>query len=260
MYEHEIKMMIKAAKEAQKWILEVYHTDFEVITKEDNSPVTNADKGADKMIRDVLAKEFPDYGFLTEESKDTKERLSKEFIFVIDPVDGTKEFVSRNGQFTTNIALVRNHEVVAGVINIPVLDTLYFAIKGDGAYKVSPDGNKVRIHVSDRTENLRALRSVSFFNEKEKAIYEKHAELYSSINPLGAAMKFCHIADGQADISYRCSGNTKEWDVAAGDIILTEAGGVMLVPPSMEKMKYNREDVYNRDGYVTANKKENIHY
>ena len=73
-------------------------------------------------------------------------------------------------------------------------------------------------------------------------------------------MKFCFIADGQADISYRCSAGTKEWDVAAGNIILTEAGGVMLVPPEMKEMTYNREDVYNRQGYVTANKKENIHY
>ena len=259
-YEKELKKMIEAAKKAQEWILDVYHTDFEVITKEDNSPVTNADKGADKIIRDMLSKAFPDYGFLTEESKDTKERLTKEYIFVIDPVDGTKEFVSRNGQFTTNIALVHKHEVVAGVINIPMLDIVYFASKGDGAYKLKNGGEKIKIHVSDRTENLRAVRSCSFFNEKEKSIYEKHPELYASINPLGAAMKFCFIADGQADISYRCSAGTKEWDVAAGDIILTEAGGVMLVPPEMKEMTYNREDVYNRQGYVTANKKENIHY
>ncbi len=260
MYEHELEKMIKAAKEAQKLILEVYHTDFEVITKDDNSPVTKADKGADELIRKILSKEFPTYGFLTEESKDTKERLSKEYIFVIDPVDGTKEFVSRNGQFTTNIALVHKHEVVAGVINVPVLDTVYFASKGNGAYKLKNGGEKTQIHVSNRTENLRAVRSCSFFNEREKAIYDKHPELYASINPMGAAMKFCAIAEGNADISYRCSAGTKEWDVAAGDIILKEAGGIMLVPPEMEEMKYNREDVYNRNGYVTANKKENINY
>lgn len=260
MYEHEIKKMIEAAKEAQKWILEVYHTDFEVITKDDNSPVTNADKGADKMIRDILSKEFPEYGFLTEESKDTKERLGKEYIFVVDPVDGTKEFVNRNGQFTTNIALVHKHEVVAGVINIPMLDTVFFASKGNGAFKQKSNGEVVKIHVSDRKENLRAVRSCSFFNDKEKAIYEKNPGLYASVTPMGAAMKFCVIADGQAEISYRCSAGTKEWDVAAGDIILTEAGGVMLVPPEMDTMKYNREDVYNRQGYVIANLKENIHY
>ena len=174
MYEKELNKMIEAAKKAQELILDVYHTDFEVITKEDNSPVTNADKGADKIIREILSKEFPDYGFLTEESKDTKERLTKEYIFVVDPVDGTKEFVSRNGQYTTNIALIHKHEVVAGVINIPMLNTVYFASKGSGAYKLKSDGEKTRIHVSDRTENLRAVRSCSFFNEKEKSVYDKH--------------------------------------------------------------------------------------
>lgn len=260
MYEHELKKMIEAAKEAQKWILSVYHTDFEVITKEDNSPVTSADKGADDMIRDIFSKEFPDYGFLTEESKDTDERFAKEYIFVIDPVDGTKEFVSRNGQFTTNIALVHKHEVVAGVVNVPILDTVYFASKGNGSYKQKGDSEPIRIHVSDRVENLRAVRSNSFFTEQEKAIYEKNKERYASITPVGAAMKFCQIAEGQAEISYRCSQGTKEWDVAAGDIILAEAGGVMLVPPEMKRMEYNRKDVYNRNGYVIANLKENIHY
>lgn len=260
MYEHELKKMIEAAKEAQKWILEVYHTDFEVITKKDNSPVTSADKGADKMIREILSKEFPDYGFLTEESKDTKERLNKEYIFVVDPVDGTKEFVSRNGQFTTNIALVHNHEVVAGVINLPVLDTVYFASKGNGSFKQKNGLGPVRIHVSDRKENLRAVRSNSFFTKEEESIYEKNRSTYASITPLGAATKFCHIAEGLAEISYRCSAGTKEWDVAAGDIILAEAGGVMLVPPELVPMTYNRDDVYNRNGYVIANCKENIHY
>lgn len=260
MYEKEIKKMIEAAKEAQKLILDVYHTDFEVITKEDDSPVTLADRGADKMIRDILSKEFPDYGFLTEESKDTKERLSKEYVFIVDPVDGTKEFVKRNGQFTTNIALVRNHEVVAGVINIPLLDTVYFATKGDGAYKQKSNGEIVKIHVSDRKDNLRAVRSSSFFTPEEKTMYEKYHSLYASITPVGAAMKFCNIAEGQADISYRCSQGTKEWDVAAGDIILTEAGGVMVIIPEMKTMKYNRDDVYNREGYVIANLLENVRY
>ncbi len=260
MYEKEVEMMIKAAKTAQEWILKVYHTDFSVENKSDDSPVTSADKGADKIIRDILSKAFPDYGFLTEESTDTPERLQKEFIFIVDPVDGTKEFVSRNGNFTTNIGLVKNHEVVAGVINIPLHDTVYFATKGGGSFRQKEGEAPVRIHVSDRHDHLRAVRSISFFNEKEKAIYDKHPELYESISPLGAAQKFCIIAEGEAEISYRCSGNTKEWDVCPGDLILTEAGGVMLVPPEMKPMTYNREDVYNRAGYVTANKAENIHY
>ncbi|MDD5885518.1 MAG: 3'(2'),5'-bisphosphate nucleotidase CysQ [Erysipelotrichaceae bacterium] len=259
MYEKELEKMKEAASKAQTWILSVYHTDFQVEIKSDDSPVTSADKGADKIIRDTLGEAFPDFAFLTEESKDTKERLSKEYVFVVDPVDGTKEFVSRNGQFTTNIALVRNHEVVVGLINIPMLDTMFFAIKGQGAWKQKRGEEPVSIHVSDRIgKNLRALRSISFFNGKEKETYEKHPELYASITPLGAAQKFCAIAEGQAEVFYRFSAGTKEWDVAAGDLILSEAGGIMIVPPNQVKLKYNREDVYNRQGYVLLNRIENL--
>ena len=119
MYEKELKAMIRAAKIAEKHILKIYSTNFEVEIKSDDSPVTEADKGADKIIREELGKEFPEYGFLTEESKDTGERFAKEDIFIVDPVDGTKDFVARDGQFCTNIALAHRGEVVAGVINLP---------------------------------------------------------------------------------------------------------------------------------------------
>lgn len=259
MYEREVQEMIKAAKEAEKWIMEVYATNFEVEIKSDSSPVTKADKGADEMIRNYLSKIFPDYGFLTEESQDNPSRMEKEYIFIVDPVDGTKEFVSRNGQFTTNIALARNGKVVAGVINIPVLECLYYASLGGGSYLIEEGKEAVKIHVSDRVgSNLRAVRSISFFNEKEKAYYDKITDKIESIEPVGAARKFCLIAEGKADISIRFGSGTKEWDVAAGDMILTEAGGYMLEPPSMEPMRYNRKDVYNRNGYILVNKKENI--
>lgn len=259
MYEDVLAKMKEAALTAETWILSVYHSDFQVEIKSDDSPVTSADKGADKIIRETLSKAFPEAAFLTEESKDTKERLTKEYVFVVDPVDGTKEFVSRNGQFTTNIALVKDHEVVVGLINIPMLDTMFFAIKGQGAWKQKRGEDPVAIHVSDRVgKNLRALRSISFFTGKEKETYDKHPELYASITPMGAAQKFCAIADGQAEVFYRFSAGTKEWDVAAGDLILTEAGGVMIVPPKNERLHYNREDVYNREGYVLLNSIKNL--
>ena len=121
MYQKELSEAIGAAKEAATKILEIYHSDFEVEIKSDDSPVTNADKTADEMIRSRLKRTFPEYGFLTEESRDTKERLSKKAVWIIDPVDGTKEFVSRNGQFTTNIALAVDGQVVVGVITFRFL-------------------------------------------------------------------------------------------------------------------------------------------
>ena len=105
MYEAQLAAMLKAAKDAEVEIKKIYETSFAVEIKSDNSPVTAADKTADALIRKELSRAFPDYGLLTEESKDTKERLSKRDIWIVDPVDGTKEFVARNGEFTTNIAL-----------------------------------------------------------------------------------------------------------------------------------------------------------
>ncbi|MCF0112548.1 MAG: 3'(2'),5'-bisphosphate nucleotidase CysQ [Bacilli bacterium] len=258
MYEKEIQAMIEAAKKAELHIISVYNQPFEVEIKADDSPVTEADKGADEIIRAELGQLFPDYGFLTEESQDTGERLKKRCIFIVDPVDGTKEFVSRNGQFTTNIALVVDHEVVAGVINVPMLQKLYYAVKGQGAYRINPDGSVDAIHVSDRKDHLRAMRSVSFFNDEEKAFMEAHKDRFEGeAEAVGAANKFGALAEGSKDFFFRCSGGTKEWDVCSGDIILAEAGGIM-VQPNGEKFTYNREDVYNREGYVMANCRENL--
>lgn len=257
MYEEHLKAMIKAAKDAEIVIKEIYSTNFEVEIKDDNSPVTMADKKADALIRKELSS-FSKIGFLTEESIDTKERLSMEDIWVVDPVDGTKEFVSRNGEFCTNIALVHNHEVVVGVINVPMLNETFYAIKGEGAYKIDSKGNVTRIHVSNRSFPLRAIRSISFFNKVEEAFYQRNSDKFEKeILPVGSALKFCRIAEGLSDYFYRNSSGTKEWDVAAGDLILSEAGGIM-VEPSGKKMTYNRVDVYNRNGYILANSKENL--
>jgi 3'(2'), 5'-bisphosphate nucleotidase len=256
MYERELAAMQKAALDAEKKIKEIYQTAFAVEIKSDNSPVTAADKGADEMIRKELHHSFPEYGLLTEESKDDPSRLQKENIFIVDPVDGTKEFVARNGEFTTNIALAHQHEVVAGVINVPLKDVMYFAIKGQGAYKQEKGKEPVRIHVSDKLEHLTALRSRSFFAPAEQALLDKHADKIAGVLTLGAALKFCAIAEGKAEISYRLSQGTKEWDIAAGTIILKEAGGLILKPDGSE-YAFNREDVYNREGYMLMNRKEN---
>lgn len=257
MYEKELDAALRAAKRAETKIKEIYQTDFDVEIKGDNSPVTLADKIADALIREDLKKEFPDYGFLTEESADTKERLKKRAVWIVDPVDGTKEFVSRNGQFTTNIALAVDHEVVVGVINVPMLNLLYYAVKGKGSFCLTKDSCQ-RIHCSNREKELRTVRSISFFNDKEKAFYEKYKDRFAGeARPIGAANKFCVIAQGDYDFFYRMSSGTKEWDVAAGDLLIHEAGGAM-VQPSGERFRYNREDVYNREGYIIANKIENL--
>jgi 3'(2'), 5'-bisphosphate nucleotidase len=256
MFEKELDAMINAALAAQEKILEIYDTAFEIEIKSDNSPVTLADKTADKMIKEALQKEFPTYSFLTEESEDDKTRLNNDYVFIIDPVDGTKDFVARDGEFTTNIALAYKHEIVVGVITIPVKKELYYATKGKGSFYRVGGVNK-KIHVNNKISDLTVLTSRFHSQDNETAMIKKHSDKIKHIECAGSSLKGCYIAHGKAEISYRLSNGTKEWDTAAFDIIVSEAGGVVL-KPNGEKMKYNREDVYNRDGYIIANRKENI--
>ncbi len=249
--------MEKTAREAGKLILEIYETDFAVEVKSDDSPVTAADKTSDAFIRERLSSLYPEAAFLTEESGDDPSRLKKEWVYIVDPLDGTSDFVNHDGEFAVLIALVHFHEVVAGVIYSPTLDLLYSAIRGEGAYKET-GGKKERIHVSDRVGNsLRLLISKTHFNEKEKDYIAARKSAFTSIEPRGAAIKFGLIAEGKADVSYRFSPFTKEWDVAPGSLILEEAGGYMLKPDGTA-YSFNRPDVYNREGYFLLNKKENL--
>ena len=256
MWEKELNEAIIAAKKAQIEIMKIYNQGFDVEIKEDNSPVTMADKNADNIIREHLHKMFPDHAFLTEESEDNQERLSNDYVWIVDPVDGTKDFVARDGGFTTNIALAYKHEVVVGVVLIPVTGEIYFATKDGGAYhQIGEVINK--IHVNDKTEDLTVLKSVFHSNEKEAMLIEKHSDKIKHIEKFGSSLKPCRIAEGLAEITYRMSAGTKEWDTAAFQIIVEEAGGLVLEPDG-NRITYNREDVYNRKGYIVVNRKENI--
>src|SRR5574344_1329917 len=151
MWEKELQVAIKAGLAAQKEILVIYNQNFDVEIKEDNSPVTLADKNADRIIREILGKAFPKYAFLTEESEDDKSRLSNDYVWIVDPVDGTKDFVAHNGEFTINIALAYKHVAVLGVILIPVTGEIYYAIQNEGSfYLKDKDSKPIRIHCNDK--------------------------------------------------------------------------------------------------------------
>lgn len=256
MYEKELQEMIAAGLKAKEEILKIYDQKFDVEIKDDNSPVTEADKNADIIIRDHLSKIFPEYAFLTEESEDDSKRLNNEFVFIVDPVDGTKDFVARNDQFTTNIALAHNHEAVVGVIIIPAMNTIYYASKNNGAFKIE-NGITTKIHVNNKTENLTVLTSNFHLNKNELDVIEKHKDKITKKQGIGSSIKACWIAEGKAEISYRLSEGTKERDTAAFDIIVKEAGG-KVIKPNGQPMCYNREDVYNREGYIILNDEKNL--
>lgn len=258
MWNKELEAAIKAGLAAKEKIMEIYNHGFEVEIKSDHSPVTLADKTADKMIREALAKEFPEYGFLTEESEDNLERRKKDCIWIVDPVDGTKDFVAKNGEFTTNIALAYKGEAVLGVVVLPAFDTYYYAVKGQGAYKVTKNGKPERIHVNDKTDDLTVLCSNFHLSDLDKAVIKKHEDRIKHVKQFGSSIKTCKIAEGSAELSYRMTNGTKEWDTAAMQVVIEEAGGCLLKLDTLEPIRYNREDVYNREGYIVVNRKENI--
>ena len=257
MWEKELQAAIDAGLKAKDKILEIYHQKFDVEIKEDNSPVTIADKTADKMISEFLHAAFPNYAFLTEESDDNQDRLNNDYVWIIDPVDGTKDFVAKDDQFTTNIALAYKHKVVVGVVVAPARDELYFASAGNGAFYQKLGQNPVKIHVNDKMDDLTMLTSVFHFTEDEQKFIELHSDRIKHVMKRGSSLKPCAIAHGLAEITFRSSPNTKEWDTAACQIVVTEAGGI-FVEPSGKEITYNREDVYNRNGYIVVNRKENL--
>ena len=257
MFERELKKMIEACQKAKIEIMKIYNQEFDVEIKDDDSPVTMADKQADRLIREILSKEFPTYAFLTEESEDDLERRKNDYLFVVDPVDGTKDFVAKDDMFTTNVALVYKEEVVAGVVYIPARDEYYYGIKNQGAYYVKEGNEPIRIHVNDKLEDLTMLVSVFHTTKAETDIYENNKDRITKMERFGSAIKACRIAHGLAEVSFRLGSGTKEWDTAASQIVVLEAGGI-FAKPDLSEIKYNRIDVYNREGFVILNRKENL--
>ena len=135
----QLKTALQAIQQASKIVMDVYHKRFDVQFKEDQSEVTIADLESDRIIRKILQEKFPNDGFLSEETKDNQERLNKDFCWIIDPLDGTKDFVNHTNEFSINIALSYKHEIILGVIAIPYLDKIYYATYNQGAYKIEKE-------------------------------------------------------------------------------------------------------------------------
>jgi 3'(2'), 5'-bisphosphate nucleotidase len=245
----------ESAKIASEAIMAIYKTDFDVLYKADASPVTLADQQADKIIREHIHEHFPSHGLLSEESMDDLERLDKDYCWIIDPVDGTKEFVQKTDEFTVNIALTYKGETLLGVVYVPVFDEMYFAIKGEGSF-YEKNGVISKNQVSDRSENLRILSSKHHKSEGFLDMVEASAEKINEVLGVGSSLKGCLIARGEAECYFRF-GLTSEWDTSAVQIIVEEAGGIFR-QLDHSKMTYNRLDTLNRKGFYIVNKKENI--
>jgi 3'(2'), 5'-bisphosphate nucleotidase len=243
----EIEKINEIAINAGKAIMEIYdrESSLEVDYKADSSPLTLADKAAHQVIQKALEELYPEIPIISEEGKDIPfvNRSDWKRFWLVDPLDGTKEFIKKNKQFTVNIALIENNQPVLGVIYAPALETLYYGSKGRGAYKIK--GGKVEnISVSGRSEGeLTAVRSGSHASPEEDEVLERF-NVKNSISK-GSSLKFCMVAEGTADIYYRF-GPTMEWDTGAGHAILEAAGGRVYLGSTMENpFIYNKENLLN---------------
>jgi 3'(2'), 5'-bisphosphate nucleotidase len=238
----------RIAREAGEAILQVYNASegIQIEKKDDNSPLTIADKQSNDVICKGLEQLEHQFPIISEENKqiDYAERKGFTYSWLVDPLDGTKEFIKRNGEFTVNIALIHQQEIVLGVVYIPVTDELYWAAKGEGAYHRSAKGdlplNAQSFTLQDAGLNLVCSRS--HLNPDTEAFVNRFEspELVSR----GSSLKFLIIAKGDAHIYPRLA-PTMEWDTGAAQIILEEAGGKVIDEETKEPLKYNKENLLN---------------
>jgi len=241
-----IEYMASLCRVAGEDILRVYETEFAVEAKADESPLTLADRLSHRRIADGLTREYPGIPLLSEEGEHPPyaERRKWKRFWLVDPLDGTKEFVKRNGEFTVNIALIEDGYPVFGMIYIPVADVLYY---GDerGAFKVAAGGAAERIRVRSRgaDEPVVLAESRSHPSPELTAYVDTLAPRQLARIERGSSLKFCVVAEGAADV-YPRFGPTMEWDTAAGQAIVEAAGGVVLTPGG-ERLACNSETLRN---------------
>nr|WP_255494635.1 3'(2'),5'-bisphosphate nucleotidase CysQ [Luteibacter sp. Sphag1AF] len=229
------------ARRAGDAILEIYAEDFEVIRKADESPVTAADLAAQRVIAEGLARLTPGVPLISEEAAAAPwaERSTWRRYWLVDPLDGTREFVKRNGEFTVNIALIEDHRPVLGVVSAPVTGDLYAGLHGQGAWRQRDEGAvREPIHARTPPETMRVTGSRSHGNARMATLLERLGphETFA----LGSSLKFCIIARGDADLYLRL-GATSEWDTAAAQCVLEEAGGAVL-DLAGRPFRYNTRD------------------
>ena len=244
--------------EAGKEILNFYNNDIEVTHKEDLSPLTKADLASNKIILESLTKLNSNIPILSEESLvDWSIRKNWKKYWLVDPLDGTKEFIKKNGEFTVNIALIEDNNPILGVVYVPAKSLLYLAEKNKGSFKTNTK-NKLenfegiqKILVTSQTTKARVIGSRSHSNATfDNWVKEKFPN--AEIVQAGSSLKFCLIAEGEADI-YPRFGPTSEWDIAAGHMIVDEAGGKIRTFQN-NSIKYNtKENIINPEFYAIGN-------
>lgn len=247
----ELDLAIEASLKAGKAIMKIYQTDFQSDTKEDDSPITEADLVSNKIIKEILGKSG--HYILSEEDADDDERLEQKTLWIVDPLDGTSDFIDKTGEFTVMISLIWDKKPVLGVINWPDGKKIFAAQKGKGAFRLA-NGNWEKITVSNTLElkSSKAVGSRHHLSDKEEMLIKKlEIPEFSSI---GSSLKVCKISAGEADVYFTFTNKMSEWDTAASYCIVNEAGGTMTDIQGNE-ITYNNKDVKHQNGILVTNGK-----
>lgn len=237
-----LKNVAALAAEAGSRIMKVYAGAFNVEHKDDHSPLTEADLAAHETIIAGLKKLAPDIPVLSEEDVAAvpfAERSKWEWLWLVDPLDGTREFIKRNGEFTVNIALVHRYRAVLGVIHVPVTGVTYTACKGKGAFRTEPNGDSRQIKVRSWNGGRITIAGSRSHGGAEFDQFLQHFKEYDLVN-MGSSLKACLVAEGKADI-YARFGPTSEWDTAAAQCIVEEAGG-HFTQVDLQPLQYNTKE------------------
>jgi len=242
--------VLEIALEAGEKILAIYHSDFAVTHKDDDSPLTQADLAAHTHIATELKILSPTLPVLSEEAAAIPyaERKRWPRYWLVDPLDGTKEFIKRNGEFTVNIALIENQRPILGVVHAPAKSESYAAAQGAGAMSYR-NAQKYPIRVRPRPSRPQFLISRSHRDEALERVL-RHAPPFDALG-IGSSLKFCRIAEGAADLYLR-TGPTSEWDTAAGHCVLEQAGGAVWQLPQKTALAYNQKDSLLNPGFAAV--------
>ena len=253
-YELLLEDVIKISKEAGLKILNIYNNNkkFNKISyKNDNSPLTLADNASNDLICTSLKSLTPKIPLLSEEGKNIKfdERKKWRQFWLIDPLDGTKEFIKRNGEFTVNIALIDNGIPILGVVHAPILDTTWYGLVSTGSYKISKDNvSKINVIKSSKNSTIKVVSSRSHANNPKLDSYLSQFRDFQLVK-MGSSIKICLVADGSAHY-YPRFGPTMEWDTAAAHAVVKYAGGNIFNVESNNELAYNKSNLLNPEFLV----------
>ena len=236
----EIEMI---ARDAGKVMMEIYQKDFEIYEKADESPLTEADLAANEVIKKGLSNLETLYPILSEESADIpwESRQKWQKYWLVDPLDGTKEFIKKNNEFTVNIALISEHTPILGVVYVPATNTMYSGLVGESAFKEDESG-RIKINTTPYTSGKCIVMGSRSHQSDEIKDYLAQFPDYE-LTPAGSSLKFCLVAEGKAHI-YPRLGPTSEWDTGAAQAVLKAAGGEVFNFETNKPLEYNLKEEY----------------